>query len=756
MPADNREATMTLHRSARICERPRATAAALLLLVTVTATWLWAHAGHKPLPAKGAAVDVAKGQVVLSRAARDALDVRTVEIGLRPLEESFLAYATLVAPWQRHAYVSARLAGRIDKIHVRPGETVTAGQSLAEVQSLDLKNLQLEVINARNEVLLSGKNLAQLEQAGRGVAAQRLVEARTKAGQDAEALQIAHSKWLSLGLADEDFERLVQDRDLRRLPSLPIRSLVGGVVIHADLTVGKVVGPTEHLFEVVDLSTVWVKIGVLERDLHRVAPGQPVILSLAAYPGEVFESTVRAKELSLDPQTHLGTVWAELTNPTGNPRFLPGMNGQARLILRAPRPRPAVPAEALVTDGVERYVLVEESATPTSSQYQKQNVIVGRRTPAFVEILGGNVFPGDRVVTRGSHELAGFFFQGVLRPGPEAARNIGLRVEAVRRHVVEEVVEVDGSVDVPPDRRTFASSQLDGILQQIHIAPGQVVAAGQVIAEVASLELQNLQLDLLRADLESRLQEVAVRRIRAAGAGLAGRQLQEAENLSQAARNRRESLREKLLVVGLSRKQIDTLLQDKKVVQTLPLRAPLAGSVVHFNKVLGQTIKAEDPLFEIHDLSKVWVQGYVSERVLARVRIGQRVRVRLVTDPEFLAAGVVVRSGRVLGTEDRALSVWVELDKDPGRPLPQNLLAGLTLTVRRPQPTLAVPLGAVVHEDLRAYVFVREKDGTFGRRLVETGRADDRFVEIRRGLRPDEQVAVQGAADLQTAYASLR
>ena len=749
---------MTHHLCARLCERPRATAAALLLLVTVTATWLWAHAGHKPLPAKGAAVDVAKGQVVLSRAARDALAVRTVEIGLRPLEESFLAYATLVAPWPRHAYVSARLAGRIDKIHVRPGETVTAGQSLAEVLSLDLKNLQLEVVNARNEVLLSGKNLAQLEQAvrGGGVAAQRLVEARTKAGQDAEGLQIARSKWLSLGLADEDFERLVHDRDLRRLPSLPIRSLVGGVVIHADLTVGKVVGPAEHLFEVVDLSTVWIKIGVLERDLHRVASGQPVKLSLAAYPGEVFESTVRAKELSLDPQTHLGTVWAELTNPPGNPRFLPGMNGQARLILRAPRPRPAVPAEALVTDGVERYVLVEESATPASSQYQKQNVVVGRRTPAFVEILGGNVFPGDRVVTRGSHELASFFFQGVLRPSPEAARNVGLRVEAVRRRIVEEVVEVDGTVDVPPDRRTFASSQLDGILQRIHIAPGQIVATGQVIAEVASLELQNLQLDLLRADLESRLQEVAVRRIRAVGAGLAGRQLQEAENLFQAARNRRESLREKLLAVGLSRKQVDTLLQDKKVVQTLPLRAPLAGSVVHFNKVLGQTIKAEDPLFEIHDLSRVWVQGYVSERVLARVRIGQRARVRLVADPGFLAEGVVVRSGRVLGTEDRALSVWVELDKDPGRPLPHNLLAGLTLTVRRPQPTLAVPLGAVVHEDLRAYVFVREKDGTFGRRLVETGRADDRFVEIRRGLRLDEQVAVQGAADLQTAYASLR
>lgn len=411
---------------------------AIVLVLTAAAAWLWAHAGHSALPAKGAQVDVAKGQVILSGEARDTLGVQTAEVGPQAIDESIFAYATLVTPWSRHAYVSARLSGRIDKLHVQPGQTVTAGQILAEVKSLELKNLQLEAVNARNDLRLSAKLLDQMERAGPAVARQLLDEARTKKQQDEGAMQIARSKWLSLGLSGEEFDKLTRQSDLQRIPLLPIRSPIGGVVIHADLTLGKVVEAAEHLFEIVDPSAVWVKIGVLEQDLYRIEVGQRVKLRLAAYPGEDFESKVWVQEPSLDPQTHLGTVWAKLTNPPGGEkRLLPGMNGLVRIVISASQTKVAVPVEALLSEGAERYVLVEESATAAGSQYQKQNIVVGRRTPEFVEILAGNVYPGDRVVTSGSHELAGFFIPGVLRLSPEAAKNIDLRVEPAGRHAVE-------------------------------------------------------------------------------------------------------------------------------------------------------------------------------------------------------------------------------------------------------------------------------------------------------------------------------
>ncbi len=757
---------------------------ALAIVLIGTATWVWAHEGHAALPTKGATVDLDKGLITLSPEAYKALGVETAEVDLRPVQEQVLAYATLEAPWQQHAYVTTRVPGRIAKLLVRAGQTVEAKQPLAEVESLEVENLQLELLNAQNDVQLSAKTLQQLKPLfqNQSIPERELREAAAKHQENLNAVEIARSKLLSLGLTAEKLDQFLQDRNPELIRTLPILSPIQGVVIHTDLTVGKVIETNEHLFEIMDLSTVWVKIGVLEKDLSKVAVEQPVDLTLSAYPDEVFRSPqmqgdddtlskVKVKGLYLDPQTHLGTIWAELKNrPGSEPRFLPGLNGQAQITVSKPGKMLTIPAAALITDGAERYVLVEETASAKAYEYRKRNVVVGLQSSGYVQIQDGDVFAGDRVVTTGSHELATFFVQGVLRLSPEARRNIGLTekgVERVQRRVVEEVIEFDGAVEVPPDHRAFVSTQLAGTLHKIHVDRGQAVQAGEIIGEIASLELQNLQLDLLRAHLQIGLLNDTLKRLRGVDETqlLARRRLWETESLYNATLNRRESLRRKLEAVGLSRKQVQAILTEKKLVEALPLRAPINGTVVHFDRVLGQVIKAEEPLFEIHDLSNAWVEGHLSERDLSKVSLGQTARVRLVAEPNSVLRGTVVRSGRMFGAENRALSVWVELQDRPNPLVPQhNMLARLTLTVRRPEPTLAVPLGAVLRDGTRAYVFVQKSvekpDGTaeerYERRLIETGRADDRYVEVTRGLEAEESVAVQGTAELQTAYASVR
>src|SRR5262245_36866814 len=82
------------------------TAGALIILLTVAAVWLWAHEGHQALPTRGASIDAAKGVVVLSEQAREALHVEVAEVAAQTLNEELVAPATIVAPWQRHAFVS--------------------------------------------------------------------------------------------------------------------------------------------------------------------------------------------------------------------------------------------------------------------------------------------------------------------------------------------------------------------------------------------------------------------------------------------------------------------------------------------------------------------------------------------------------------------------------------------------------------------------------------------------------------------------
>src|SRR5262249_37627973 len=171
----------------------------------------------------------------------------------------------------------------------------------------------------------------------------------------------------------------------------------------------------------------------------------------------------------------------------------------------------------------------------------------------------------------------------------------------------------------------------------------------------------------------------------------------------------------------------------KSVVHALPVRSPIAGVVVSFDRVLGQAVKAEDALFAVHDLSRPLIRAHVGEHDQGRVRLGQKARVRLRADASFLAEGTVVRNSRVVGGASRTLGVWVELAKPV--PLRHRQLARLTLVLDRPSATLAVPRGAVVREGTRAFMYVRGKDGSFERRAVRLGRADDRFIEVNSGLR---------------------
>lgn len=742
--------------------RRRVWLAGCLLLALTSATV--GHEGHAPLPSKGALVDVDKGTIVLSAQAQHALRVETAEVVPRKLERRNLAYAVLEAPWGRHAFAASAVGGRVSAVYVKPGEKIRAGQKLAEIESLELETIQLELLTAEAERVLSEQTLAQLQKlASEQIAAgQELSIARARHEQNLGALAVATSKLRSLGISETDIRQLLDDPKRPILKTAEVTSPIDGTIIHVDVTVGTVLTVNEHMFEIMDVSKVWVKIGVLERDLLRTELGQRVELTLAAYAKEVIATSVQVKGLWLDPQTHLGTVWGEVQNdPAIEPRYLPGMYGQAQIVTTAAKPRLTIPTEALINDGLERYVLVEEAATAKAFEYRKQNVVVDGEGAGYVALRDGSLFPGDRVVTKGSHELSTFFVSGTLRLSPEAMVNMQLRVEPIRPHVVEPVLEFDGAIDVPPEGRASVASQLEGRLTRILVERGQVVTAGQIIAEVASLEMQNLQLELIQAAAQSRLHQETLDRLRPLDAdqSVARRKVWEAQSLYNASRGRLATVKRKLLNVGLTPAQLDEVAAKGIVIDRLSVRSPIGGTVVKFDKVLGQVVRADEPLFEIHDLQHVWVQGFLSERDFTQLRldgVAPKARVRFVSAPDIVVAGTVERSGNVLGAVDRTLSVWIELDAPSDLVLQHNMLARVSMVTAAGEPALAVPRDAVIRQGTRAYVFVRKSDGVFERRAVETGRTDDRYVEIVSGLAKDEPIAVSGTASLQTAFASIR
>jgi RND family efflux transporter MFP subunit len=731
-------------------KRPFATAGriAILMLLTSGAAWLWAHEGHQALPTRGASVDLDKGLVILSAEARQALGVATAEVRLEPLDERWTAPAAVETTWRGHAFATTRLAGKITALHVQPGQEVTTGQALADVQSLELENFQLELANAENESRLATENLKALEESARqgSTSAQALAEERVHCQERLNTVELTKQKLAALGAKPGD-------------TALPITSPIAGVVIHADVRIGQVIEPQQHLFEIVDLATVRIRADVLERDLPRIAPGQPLDFRVGAsgHPTEVFRGVVQGAGLTLEPKTRLGSVWAEIDNTSASrPRLLPGMIGQVEFPRESAKKTIAIPTAALVTQGAENYVFLEEGP----GQYVRKSVVPLRRLHERIQVERGVLEPADTVVTAGGHELAALFDQHVLRLSSEAMQTAGVRIEPARRQSVADIVQVEATIDLPPDKRAIASARLPSILQTIRKDRDQPVRAGEVIAEVVSTEAQSLQLELLRSHFQAQVLQQSLDRLRplidSANPGLSERQLRETRSALDAEQRRSASLQRRLVQAGLSEEQVQQVIAKRQFVNAIPVRAPIDGTLVRLHAALGQAVNAEDPLFEIHDLSGVWVQGHVPERDLARVLLGQKARLSLAADTRISAEGVVRRNARIFDPEDRTLSIWVELSSPVPRPLPVGMLARLTLIVAEPPTTLAVARTAVLREGSRSYCFVQRADGTFERRAVETGHADDRHIEILRGVSEGEKVAAQGVTAIQTAYDTLQ
>src|SRR5262249_56372680 len=117
------------------------------------------------------------------------------------------------------------LPGRVVSLAVKPGQRVEAGDVLAEVHSGELEALRLELLSAKTESGLSGKILQALQDAPEAVPGQQILDAQTRHRQNLNTLQIAKSKWLSLGLSPESLDDLLREgRPGPGAATLPVRS----------------------------------------------------------------------------------------------------------------------------------------------------------------------------------------------------------------------------------------------------------------------------------------------------------------------------------------------------------------------------------------------------------------------------------------------------------------------------------------------------------------------------------------------------
>jgi Cu(I)/Ag(I) efflux system membrane fusion protein len=253
---------------------------------------------------------------------------------------------------------------------------------------------------------------------------------------------------------------------------------------------------------------------------------------------------------------------------------------------------------------------------------------------------------------------------------PYRIAQAGIRTVGASYEPLAESLTTVGSVTFDERRLARISSKLKGLSRVEKLAvnyTGTFVEVGDVLAEVYNADLYQAVRELLLA--QERAREAPPARSELAHSLLGG-----GEDMVRMAS-------EKLRLWGVTQEQIDQILRTGKAESRMSIVAPICGVVVRKNVVEGQYVAEGDPLFEIVDLSHVWIIAQVYEDQFALVRVGQAVEATVEAYPGMVFKGKVAFLDPVLNPATRTLSVRYDLENSDGK-LQPGMFA--TVTLRTP------------------------------------------------------------------------
>jgi Cu(I)/Ag(I) efflux system membrane fusion protein len=313
---------------------------------------------------------------------------------------------------------------------------------------------------------------------------------------------------------------------------------------------------------------------------------------------------------------------------------------------------------------------------------------------------------------------------GELKISTEKVQKLGVKTEAAATRELARQLRAAGRVEIDERRVHTVSAKFEGWIERLHVnATGQPVAKGQVLFDVYSPELVSAQ------------REYAV-----AAKGVAA--LKDASpEMQSGMKQLAEASLSRLRNWDISEEQIQALAAGGEPKRSLSFRAPAGGVVIEKKAVGGMRFMPGEMLYQVADVSAVWVLADVFERDIGSVKPGQKVNVAINAYPDKRFTGTVAYIYPTLKAETRTIPVRIEL-ANPGGLLKPAMYASVELAIGGSQKVLSVPVSAVIDSGTRQVVLVQKGEGRFAPREVKLGQRSDDYVEVREGLAEGDAVVV--------------
>jgi cobalt-zinc-cadmium efflux system membrane fusion protein len=308
-------------------------------------------------------------------------------------------------------------------------------------------------------------------------------------------------------------------------------------------------------------------------------------------------------------------------------------------------------------------------------------------------------------------------------------KNAGIEIGAIQLQNLNAIIKVNGVVDVPPQNIVSVSFPLGGYLKNTTLLPGMHVNKGQVIGIIEDQGLVQLQQDYLMAQARlyylqqeyDRQKELSEQQVSAA------KTFQQVQADFAAQKVMVKGLAEKLRLININ----PGGLNENTISRSIPLYSPINGFVSKVNVNIGKFVNATDVLFELINPDDIHAALTIFEKDMAKVPVGQLVKVSFVDEP-----------GREYDCEVILVTRNVDANRSGiihchFKTRPKNLLPGMFLNASihiENVPSLTVPEEAVVRYGNQQYI------------LQVTGKNRFQLVAVETGIRENERIAVSATS----------
>jgi membrane fusion protein, heavy metal efflux system len=331
---------------------------------------------------------------------------------------------------------------------------------------------------------------------------------------------------------------------------------------------------------------------------------------------------------------------------------------------------------------------------------------------------------------------------------PEAVAQAGIKTAEVALVEPRTSVQVPGTVMANAYREVKVFPIVGGIVTKVHAELGSPAKRGAPLATLFSAELAEAQTKYLSAKaMVEAYHQKRERTKQLVEIGAASRQeLEEVIAVHTGHAAEAEAARQRLFLLGLTRKQVEALKSPSQALATILVPAPMDGIITERAANPGQVVAMGEALFVVADLSEVWAVGDLYEQDFQTVGVGSEAALTTPAYPNLTLHGRVTYIDPRVDPQTRTAKVRVEVPNPKGH-LRLGMYMTMTFSTPRWERVVAVPRAAVQTIGGRQVVFIAvpDEEGTFIQRTVTLGPLVGESYLVLQGLEPGAVVVTEGS-----------